>query len=824
MHNKLLVSLLGVCLSLGVFAQEKTAPLNDANGANTNNIASKTEGLEKMEGYYNLYWDDAKGKLWLEVARLEEEFLYVNSLSAGVGSNDLGLDRGQLGGSRIVFFKKMGNRLLLIEPNYDYRAESENPDEVRAVREAFARSVHWGFTIEAQEDNRYLVDATNFFLRDAHNVVGRLKQLNQGSYKLEASRSAIHLERTKNFPKNTEIDVLLTFVGTPTGGYIRSVTPTPEAVTVQQHHSFVELPDDGYEPRTFDPRAGYYYVGYMDYATPIQEPMMKRLIARHRLQKKNPEAEVSEPVEPIIYYLDRGTPEPVRSALLEGARWWNQAFEAAGYKDAFQVRMMPEGADPMDLRYNVIQWVHRSTRGWSYGASVRDPRTGEIIKGHVSLGSLRVRQDFLIASGLIDAYIEGQPLNPEMEKMALARLRQLSAHEVGHTLGLVHNYAASMKNRASVMDYPHPFVQLKNGKIDLSEAYDTGIGEWDKVAITYGYADFPEGTNETQALHKILEDAYQKGFYLMSDADARPEGSAHPDAHLWDSGSDAAEELERVLEIRTHALANLDENNIRWGAPMATLEEVMVPMYMFHRYQLEATAKVIGGLNYRYALRNDGQTITEMIPTKQQMNALDALLKTIAPETLAIPEELLQKIPPRPLGINRSRETFRVRTGLTFDPLGAAESAANLTLSFLLQHERIARLIEYKARDNKQPGAMAVLNKVIDATVKQSPSNAYHAEIQRVVATLTVHHLMALAANAEAAGQVRAIARFKLQELAEWMAGQNTTNDMQQAYYASIMTEIEEFLEEGERTQVIKPLRAPDGSPIGSDSFHCGGF
>lgn len=342
----------------------------------TPTITEKTEGLEKQEGYFTYYRDDDQGKIWLEIDKLNQEFLYVNSLAAGVGSNDIGLDRNQLGDSRVVYFERRGPKILMVQPNYSYRATSDNKKEQASVRDAFAQSVLWGFKVEAEEDGRVLVDMTDFLMQDAHGVADRLKGGNQGNYSLDDSRSALYPKGTMNFPENTEFEATLTFTGDATGGNIRSVTPSSDAVTVRQHHSFVQLPDDNYEPRTFDPRAGYFGMSYQDYSTPIAESLTKRFITRHRLKKKDPGAEMSEPVEPIVYYLDPGTPEPVRSALLDGARWWNQAFEAAGYKNAFQVKMLPEDAHPLDVRYNVINWVHRSTRGWSYGSSVVDPRTG----------------------------------------------------------------------------------------------------------------------------------------------------------------------------------------------------------------------------------------------------------------------------------------------------------------------------------------------------------------------------------------------------------------------------------------------------------------
>ena len=804
-------------LSIFTCSDNSKQPSDEGEAIKT--ITEKTADMEKLPGYFTFYWDAGEGKVWLEIDKWDTEFLYVNSLPAGVGSNDIGLDRGQLGGRCVVFFKRVGPRVLMIQPNYSFRATSDSPDERRSVEEAFAQSILWGFKVAAEEDGRVLVDATEFYLRDGHGVAGVLKQRKQGSYKLDATRSAFHLPRTKNFPQNTEIEVTLTFTTKDSpGSYARQVVPSPEAITVRQHYSFIQLPDDEYKPRAFDPRAGFGWVSYMDFAAPIGEPVEKRLICRARLKKKDPGAEMSAPVNPIIYYVDRGAPEPVRSALVEGAQWWNQAFEAAGYKDAFQVKLLPEGADPLDIRYNMIQWVHRATRGWSYGNTVTDPRTGEIIKGHVTIGSLRVRQDYLIAEGLLAPYEAGKPVPPEMQEMALARIRQLSVHEVGHSLGLAHSFVASAFENASVMDYPHPLVKINDdGTLDLSDAYPTGVGEWDKVVIEYGYQDFPEGADEAKALNDILSRAIAQGFVLISDQDARPEGGAHPLAHLWDNGPDPVDELARVMEIRERALSHFSQKNIREGLPMATLEEVLVPVYMFHRYQVEAASKVLGGTYYTYAVRGDGQKIIEAVAPREQRNALDALLRTIRPESLALPERILQLIPPRPLGYNRTRETFKVRTGVTFDPLAPAETAADLTVRLILNPERGARLVEYHSKDKGFPGLAEVMDRLMESTWKASVGMGYHAEIQRTVDNVVLYRLMSLAANQGASGQVRAVAFMKLDELKNWLKEQlgKTEDENQKAHYFFAISQIQQFQKNPKEINTTKPASPPAGAPIG---------
>ena len=788
--------------------------------ADGNAIAEKTKDAKKLAGYFNLYWDAKAGKLWLEVDKWESEFLYQSGLATGVGSNDIGLDRGQLGATRLVRFERSGPKVLLVQENLNFRAVSEDPAERRAVHDSFAESVVWGFTAAAEDGERVLVDATEFYLRDAHNVAAALRRAKQGSFHLDGTRSAIYLANTKNFPLNTEVEATLTFTGDDAGRFVRDVTPDPSAITVREHHSFVQLPPAGYKTRLYDPRSSFYGISYMDYATPVSEPIVKRYTARHRLQKKDPSAAVSEPVEPIVYYLDRGAPEPIRSALLDGARWWNQAFEAAGYKNAFRVELLPEGADLMDLRYNVIEWVHRATRGWSYGEGIIDPRTGEIIKGHVTLGSLRVRQDYLIAEGLLAPYEKGKPASSKMQEMALARLRQLAAHEVGHTLGLVHNYSASTVNRSSVMDYPPPVAKLAaDGSIDLSEAYATGIGEWDKVSIAFGYQDFPAGTDERAALGKILMDGYARGLRFLTDQDARPEGSSSSVAHLWDSGANAVDELNRLMQVRAAALKRFGENNIREGAPLATIEDSLVPVYMLHRYQVEAATKLVGGMDYTFALRGDGEVPTKIVAPAEQRRALAAVLATLKPAALMLPEPLLQLIPPRPPDYDRGREHFKIRTSPAFDALAPAEEAAQQTLQFLFNPERATRLVEFHARDAANPGLQEVLGAIVAATWKAPHGSGYAAEVARTVDDVVLYDLLALATNELASGEVRAIALAQAQELKAWAGNANNAggDGLQRAHLAYAAWQLEQFQRDPKKLELTAPAEPPDGPPIGDD-------
>ena len=800
-------------------------------------IASITQNLKKFDGFYTFYYDEKSGKVYLEISNFDKDFLYFSSLVDGVGNG--GPERGQAS-SVITRFIKVGPKVFLVQPVTNYRSVNGNADEKKAVENSFAKSVIFGFAPVAAEGGKVLIDLTPFIIRDSQRIGDVLgtaggnpgaaasRGANRGiaggsaagGYRLDESRSAVFTDNTKNFPKNTEFEALLTFTGGSgrAAGFGRGggIAADPSAVTVRMHQAFVELPDGNFKPRKFDPRSGFNAFSYYDFSAPMSEPIIKRFTARHRLEKKNPNAAMSEAVEPIVYYIDRGAPPLIKKALIEGGSWWNQAFEAAGYKNAFQVKELPEGADPMDIRYNVVNWVNRSgspERAFSYGSSYTDPRTGEIIKGVVTLGSDRHRQDYLIAEGLLQPYEDGKPVSKKMEQMALARIRQLSAHEIGHTLGLYHNFTSSTHGRASVMDYPFPrFTMKADGSIDVSEAYATGIGSWDKRAIMWGYSEFPKGTNENAALDKIMKETLAQGHIFIPDI----AGVVHPLSHQWDDGVNSVDQLNKLMLIRRKILDNFSEKAIKQDAPMATLEEVLVPMYLLHRYQIEAVASSLGGLYFTHALKNDGQIITKMVEPAEQWRAFDALMSTISPDALALPEGLIAKIPPRPVGYPASVENFGGHTGVTFDPIGAAETAANATLSYLMDAQRAARLIEYNSRDSKQPGLLEVLDKLVTQTWKAPVAAGYKGELQILVDNLTLKYLLAMAANNNAGENVRGEAMLKINELQQWMnSNLAAAAPKQKAAMYFALSQIEEFHKNPEKFQPDPALEMPPGAPIG---------
>ena len=772
-------------------------------------IASFTKDMQKQAGFIPVYYSSEDDKVYLQIEALDDPLLFQSSLPHGVGSNDIGLDRGQLGATRLVQFERYGNKLLLKQLNTEYRASADNPAERASIDEAFADSVIAGFSIVASNDNSVLIDYTSQLLSDIHGVAERLKGRQQGSFKADPHRSGVYLPRTKAFPLNTELEALVTFGGKGTGAYLRQVTPDADSVSVHMHHSFIALPDDGYEPREFHPFSGYWKHSWQDYSAPITEPLEQAYIRRHRLAKKDPSAPVSEAVEPIVYYLDPGIPEPVMSALRDGASWWDQAFVAAGYKNAFQVKVLPEGADPMDVRYNVINWVHRATRGWSYGSSVVDPRTGEIIKGHVTLGSLRVRQDYLIALGLTSPFTGDSEATEEQKEMALARIRQLSAHEVGHTLGIAHNFAASENGRESVMDYPHPKIEIKGNQLSLANAYDSGMGEWDNYVIAYGYQDFAETSDSAEALQAMVVEAREAGLKYKSDADARASRHGSSDGHMWDNGANPLAEYDHLLKVRDIALANMGLNTIPSGNSLSSLENALVPVYLLHRYQLEAVAKQVGGVHYFYENKGDLDKPmgVKLVPSETQVEAMMRLIDASSAEVLKMPERLLSLITPPTFAEAETREQFNGRLGRVFDPISAAESAAAFSLELLLHPERLNRLAYQHSRQTSIPGVDDLIRKIFSVHFyrQPEPSDNLVARLQMVA----LQSVMGSLQNDATSPEVKLAITAELMTLTEWLEDEDEVPG-----YRALEHYLDHYLETGDWQMDFKVKPLPPGSPI----------
>jgi hypothetical protein len=776
-------------------------------------IEDTVANAELMEGYFNLYWDNSTGKMYWEIDELDVEFLYQVSMASGLGSNPVGIDRGQLRGTYVLSATRIGPRILMMQPNYRYRASSDNELERRAVEDSFAPSVLWGFDIVAETGTRALVDATDFFLRDARDVTGTIAGRDQGNFSLDKSRSAFYLDNTRAYPENVEVESMLTFTSSNSGRLVNSVAATGGSVTLRQHHSLVKLPDDDFAVRYADPRIGTNGPTIQDYSTAIDEDLQVRLVARHRLQKKDPNAAMSEPVEPIIYYVDSGTPEPIKSALIEGASWWNDAYEAAGFINAFQVMELPAGADAQDVRYNMIHWTHRRTRGYSYGGSVMDPRTGEIIKGNVNLGSLRLRQDYLHGQGLVPGFEYLSSVsdgNSASVDMALDRVRQLSAHEVGHTLGFPHNYLASSYGRESVMDYPAPLIEITDaGEIDLSNAYLQRIGEYDKLSVRYAYEQFPPGANEEEELESIVQESIDRGLLFMAHNNNNFVGAGHQFASVWDNGDNLVDQLKHEFEVRRIGMENFSPDLIREGEPYSNLEYVLLPLYMHHRFQLNSAAQSIGGANYRNAVRGDGQTPFTIIDGDEQRDALNTVLSTLSVDFLKLPENVLDLLPPAAYRHTQG-ESFPGRAGLLFDALGAAEASANLSVQQLMHPARMARLVTYGSM-----GDYPDLEEVVDSLLEQTwgaetPEDEYGQRVLSVVQRVAVDEMITQASNTESSGEVRSILGSRLNELANQLEDERNPSAHQQG----VAADIRRWQQRAENALPEPALQMPAGDPI----------
>lgn len=792
-----------------------SVPSQPSTAGRASSIQTKTAGMERRDGFIPLYLDEKQGKIYLEISRDSTRALMFVSLATGLGSNPIGLDRGASGDSYIARFDRAGDHVLVVFENWNYRSSAtDNPDHVRSVLEGFPPSTPAALPILAEEGGKLVVDATDFLMRDWNDVVGTLTSSNEGTYAVARDRSGIYRPYTKAFPKNTEIDVALTFATqTRAGRIISSIVPDGKSFTLRQHISLLALPDAGYRPRVLDPRAGFFGITFKDYARPIQEPLDQRWIARHRLERVNP-ADPNSPIRnPLIYYIDRGIPEPIRSATKEGVSWWSEAFDRAGLKGAFKVEDLPEGVDPMDARYNVVQWENRNERGWSIGGSLGDPRTGEIIKAMARLDSHRARTDYNIYAGLFGADAAAADT-----AFVLARVRQVSAHEVGHTLGLAHNFIASTYDRGSLMDYPPPRVRLKpNGDIDISSVYAVGPGAYDVFAIHWGYGIFPP-ESEQDSLRAIIADGLRRGLLFLSDADARPEFGSDPRSNLWDDASSASEFLEHEIAVRRVAMSRFGEHNIRVGEPIALLEDRFVPLYLMHRFAINSLTKTIGGMEYANAVRGDGIQATHPIDATTQRKALAQLIEALEPNELAIPDTVLTLLGPRPFSYSPYVELFSSRTRPAFDELGAARTLAQMIVDGILQRERAARLVEFQTRMPNPLTLGEVIDRLTADWTGPPLASAKLDALRRVAQRAVVDRMLLLAADKEAAPEVRALVELKMDALRRRSRTLSSAGDEQRrAHWTSIASDLNRWLERQELPSPTPALRAPPGDPFGMD-------
>ncbi|MBT4521268.1 MAG: DUF5117 domain-containing protein [Halieaceae bacterium] len=801
-------------------AEEEQAP----------SYGQQIEGLKTQRGLLDVHQDTEKGRILISLPPADQtgfisRLIYTEYLASGLGSNPVGLDRSQFSKAHVLVFRKVGSKVYASLENSAYIAVTENLLEKAATRDSFGFSTIWAGEIKAiSEDEKLLVDISSLLLRDTHGIAATLEKSEQGTFEQADHLSYVDPQAALVFPRNIELEAVLTFESSQPGIEVVGTTPDPRSLSLRVHHSLAALPEAGYSIRWADPRTGVLARTIRDYAAPLDKSVVRQMAIRHRLIKKNSGAGLSEPVEPIVYYVDSGAPEAVKSALIDGGKWWEEAFQAAGFKDAYRVEEMPEGVHPLDIRYNVVNWVHRQTRGWSYGQTIVDPRTGEILKGHVLLGSLRVRQDRMIFEGLVGSDKMGSGKVNDPIRASLARIRQLSAHEIGHTLGFGHNMAAStVLDKSSVMDYPAPDPSIdEDGQVTLENVYSDGVGAWDLFTTRWLYSEIPADADETTFLDDIVTAGFNEGLRFVSDAHSRPVSAAHPFGSVWDNGEDPVAKLKEVMQIRRLALDRLGMNSISEGRPLTELKNVLVPIYLFHRYQLASAVKSVGGVDYSYKRRGDNLPIMAIVSPEQQMRALNAVLSSLDPVHLDLNEALLELLNPGVfVDAITLRERFPERSRPMFNLLVAAEVASSMTLQAILNPVRIARLVEHHIRDAAFPSLDQVMN-TIEAKIFQRQRNesARHEALRRVTQANYVRELQRLLSNSSLAAESENAIRSQLSDLKTALNSKRASKPWKD-HDENLRSSITRFLE-----RPAKPVQglhdsmpSPPGSPIGFDPW-----